>query len=344
MKYLFAPLEGITGYIFRQTYDAHFGGIDAYYTPFVTTRDGGIMRKKELRDIAPENNPGLRIVPQIMTTKADEFLQAASHMMELGYKEINLNLGCPSGTVVPKGKGAAFLREPEKLDRFLYEIYERCGADISIKTRIGFSSADEFPALMDIYEKYPVSLLIIHLRTREEMYEPGVHEDVFEYAAERLSGSPAGGSPDAAGHDDADKSAGGETVAGSVDVEKSTGNCFPLCYNGDICSAEDVDRLTEKFPQLEYIMIGRGYLSHPGFAGNDEKKADYRDLNAVYDYVKDLQERYEGVLFGETPVLFKMKELWTHLKASHPEGEKLFKKVKKTKHLSEYNSILKEFF
>lgn len=305
MKYLFAPLEGITGYIFRQVYDVHFGGIDAYYTPFVTTRDGGIMRKKELRDIAPENNPGLHIVPQIMTTKADEFLQAASHMQELGYTEVNLNLGCPSGTVVPKGKGAAFLRNPEKLDRFLYEIYDRCPLAISIKSRIGFSSADEFPRLLDIYKQYPVSLLILHLRTREEMYEPGVHEEVFDLVYDNL---------------------------------------LRLCYNGDICTEKDVKRIQDKYPTLDYVMIGRGYLSHPGFVGNDQKKADYSDLNVVYDYVKDLQSRYEEVLFGETPVLFKMKELWTHLKASHPEGDKLFKKIKKVKHLEEYNYIIKEFF
>lgn len=336
MKFLFAPLEGITGYIFRQVYDAHFGGIDAYYTPFVTTRDGGIMRKKELRDIAPENNPGLHIVPQIMTTKADEFLQAASHMQELGYTEVNLNLGCPSGTVVPKGKGAAFLREPEKLDRFLYEIYDRCPLAISIKSRIGFSSVDEFPRLLDIYNKYPVSLLILHLRTREEMYEPGVHEEVFDLAYNKNM-------PD-------DQTSDGCMTVETDDAPilkqdgKESSSRISLCYNGDICTEKDVKRIQDKYPTLDHVMIGRGYLSHPGFAGNDQKKADYTDLKVIYDYVKDLQGRYEEVLFGETPVLFKMKELWTHLKVSHPEGDKLFKKIKKVKHLDEYNSILREYF
>ena len=336
MKYLFAPLEGITGYIFRQVYDAHFGGIDAYYTPFVTTRDGGIMRKKELRDIAPENNPGLHIVPQIMTTKADEFLQAASHMQELGYTEVNLNLGCPSGTVVPKGKGAAFLREPEKLDRFLYEIYDRCPLDISIKSRIGFSSADEFPRLLDIYNKYPVSLLILHLRTREEMYEPGVHEEVFDYVYKNTA------------QDDQISDGCIPVKTCDAPASKPDGQASDirvrLCFNGDICTEKDVKRIQDKYPTLDHVMIGRGYLSHPGFAGNDQKKADYTDLKVIYDYVKDLQGRYEEVLFGETPVLFKMKELWTHLKASHPEGDKLFKKIKKVKHLDDYNSILREYF
>lgn len=350
MKYLFAPLEGITGYIFRQVYDTHFGGIDAYYTPFVTTRDGGIMRKKELRDIAPENNPGLHIVPQIMTTKADEFLQAASHMQELGYTEVNLNLGCPSGTVVPKGKGAAFLRNPEKLDRFLYEIYDRCPLAISIKSRIGFSSADEFPRLFDIYKQYPVSLLILHLRTREEMYEPGVHEEVFDHA---YNYKPDDQTSD--GCMTVNTAQNDHVSKGSMTIEtdddpilkqdgKESSSKISLCYNGDIVTTEDVSRISNKYPTLDYVMIGRGYLSHPGFAGNDQKKADYSDLNVIYDYVKDLQGRYEEVLFGETPVLFKLKELWMHLKASHPEGDKLFKKIKKVKHLEEYNSILREYY
>ena len=305
MDYYFAPLEGITGHIFRRTYDRFFGGIDAYYTPFVTTRDGGIMKKKELRDILPENNPGLHIGPQIMTTKADEFIRASRHMQELGYEEVNLNLGCPSGTVVPKGKGAGALREPEKLDRFLYEIYEGCPLTISIKTRIGFRDPEEFPALLAIFEKYPARHLILHLRTREEWYQGTVHKETFRYAWEQPG-----------------------------DVKDI------LCYNGDVNTADDVKCLQDEFPGLTAVMIGRGYLSHPGFAGNPSKKSDYTDRKTVLGFARALQEEYELVMDGETPVLFKMKELWTYLKDSFPEDEKLFKRIKKTKHLREYEAVI----
>lgn len=303
MHYYFAPLEGITGSVFRRTYDRFFGGIDAYYTPFVTTRDGGIMKKKELRDILPENNPGLNIVPQIMTTKADEFVCAASHMEQLGYTEVNLNLGCPSNTVVPKGKGSAFLREPEKLDVFLENIFNKCPIGISIKSRIGFKSAEELPRLLDIYKKYPVRLLTLHLRTREEWYQPGVHPEAFALAEEALSDTN-----------------------------------IPLCYNGDIKTKEDVEQLIKSFPGSDHVMIGRGYLAHPGFIGNESLYPD-NDRGRILEFVRGLQAEYEEVLFGETPVLFKMKELWGYMQESFPD-KKLFKAIKKTKHLRDYEVIL----
>ena len=304
MKYYFAPLEGITNHIFRRTYDKWFGGIDAYYTPFVTTRDGGIMKKKELFDIMPENNPGIRLIPQIMTTKADEFVQATTHMKELGYDEANLNPGCPSGTVVPKGKGSGFLRHPDELDEFLYNIYEKCPIDISIKSRIGFSSPDEFPRLLEIYDKYPVKLLVIHLRTREEWYKGNVHKECFAYAWDNYN----------------DKS--------------------KLCYNGDITTADDINNIEKEFSGVEHVMIGRGYMTHPGFAGNSEKKSSFEDKKTVIGFIKNLQAEYEEILYGETPVLFKLKEIWGYLFESFPEDEKLFKRIKKTKHLKEYTDII----
>ena len=302
MTVYFAPLEGITGSIFRCCYERFFGGIDAYYTPFVTTRDGGIMKKKEKRDILPENNPGLTIVPQIMTNRADEFVQASRHMAEMGYTEVNLNLGCPSGTVVPKGKGSGFLRRPDELALFLEKVYDECPIDISIKSRIGFSSPEEFPALLNIYNRFPVKQLILHLRTREEMYAGSVHEEVFAYACEHAN--------------------------------------MPLCYNGDIRTAEDVERIKSEFPDTQSVMIGRGFLSHPGFVGNEKKVADYTDTERVLAFARALEEAYAEVLSGETPLLFKMKELWAYLADSLPDGDRFFKKIKKVRHVAEYHSVL----
>ena len=147
-------------------YERNFGGIDCYYAPFVTTRDGGIMKKKEKRDILPEKNKGIKLVPQIMTNRAEDFCKAAEQMAEMGYQEVNLNLGCPSGTIVPKGKGAGFLRKPEELERFLDIIYEKCDISISIKSRIGYYDVEEFPELLELYNRYPVKRLILHLHLK----------------------------------------------------------------------------------------------------------------------------------------------------------------------------------
>ena len=299
MKYYFAPLEGITGYVFRCTYNKYFGGIDTYYTPFVTTRDGGIMKNKEKRDIQPSNNPGLNIVPQIMTKNPKEFIQAAKHMEDMGYQEVNLNLGCPSGTVVPKGKGSGLLKNPDELRFLLDGIYSECPINISIKSRIGFYSADEFPDILDIYNDYPVKRLILHLRTREEFYSGDIHSEAYEYAY---------------AHTD-----------------------IPLVYNGDLLSIEDVKSVENKYPDTEGVMIGRGYLMRPGFAGNERLLGNYTDINRVFDFAEELCLRYEEVLFGEKPVLFK---LWGHLKESIPDGDEFFKKIKKTKHLDEYKEII----
>ncbi len=300
MNIYFAPLEGITGMIFRQAYEKNFGGIDRYYAPFVTTRDGGIMKKKEKRDILPENNKGIDLVPQIMTNSVEDFRKTAGQMAEMGYREVNLNLGCPSGTIVPKRKGAGFLREPEKLERFLDGIYTDAPLAISIKSRIGFYEPEEFRRLLDIYNQFPVKELILHLRTREEFYNGPVHEEAFEYAAEHSKN--------------------------------------PLCYNGDVCFIEQIEKLKEKYPSLSSVMIGRGFLRCPGFV-TGENRAD-----KIYQFMTDLEQAYEEYMSGEVPVLFKMKEMWTYLQASFPEGEQWFRKIKKMKKLSEYKKFMREKF
>ena len=184
MRITFAPLEGITGYIYRNTYQEYYGGIDRYYSPFLVTRDRGIMKKKELRDILPENNLNIDLVPQLLTNKTENFLQAAAQLKELGYREINLNLGCPSGTVVSKGRGAGFLDQPEKLQSFLEEIFQKADYAISIKTRIGMYEPEEFHRLLAIYNEYPICELIIHPRTRQEFYKEKIHPEIFKYAYE----------------------------------------------------------------------------------------------------------------------------------------------------------------
>ena len=180
MNYYFAPLEGITGYIYRNTYEKHFGGISKYFTPFITTNQHFKIQNREKKDILPENNRGIYLVPQILTNNAEQFIDMARKIQDLGYQEINLNLGCPSRTVVTKKKGSGFLAYPEELNQFLDEIFWACqDMEISIKTRIGMENAEEFDRILQIYNKYPLKELIIHPRLQSDYYKNHPNMDVF---------------------------------------------------------------------------------------------------------------------------------------------------------------------
>ena len=167
MKFYLAPMEGLTGFVFRNAYQKHFGDIDTYFTPFINNKK---MNYKEIKDILPEHNKGMHVVPQILTNRAEDFLAIAKELGNYGYESVNLNLGCPSGTVVTKHRGAGFLAVPEELDHFLEEIFADCPLRISVKTRIGINDAGEWERILSIYEKYPMEELIIIRRTWMHFY------------------------------------------------------------------------------------------------------------------------------------------------------------------------------
>lgn len=305
MRYYFAPLEGITGYIFRNTYQEYFGGIDTYFSPFLgPNRDGG-LRSGEINDILPEHNSGVRLVPQILTNDAAAFETVADRLREYGYEEINLNLGCPSGTVVAKKKGAGFLAEAELLEHFLDDIFARCCLRISIKTRIGMNSPEEFPALLELFNRYPVSELIVHPRVQTDFYKNQPNWDAFACA---------------------------------VDGAK-----MPVCYNGDLFTTEDIRRFAAQFPTVQTIMLGRGLLSNPGLAAQAEGHAPIEKKH-LYDFHNTLLERYQEVLSGQRNVLFKMKELWVYLGSLFENHEKYAKKIRKAQTLAAYRKEVDDLF
>ena len=217
MKLYLAPMEGITTYIYRNAYAHYFGGIDKYFTPFIASKK---MNRRELNEILPEHNEAIEVVPQILTNRADEFLQITKRIAEYGYQTVNLNLGCPSGTVTARKRGAGFLSVPDELDHFLYEIYDKSPIRISIKTRIGVDSVEEWEHLLALYQKYPVAELIIHARLQREQYRFTPHKEAFSAAAAAL--------PD-----------------------------IPLCYNGDITSAKSYAQLLDAVPSTDCIMISQ---------------------------------------------------------------------------------------
>ena len=204
-RYYFAPMEGITGPIYRKTHQTYFPGADKYFMPFCSPRQDHTFTRRELSGLLPEHNEGVPAVPQLLTRNAQDFLWAAGELAAMGYQEVNLNLGCPSGTVVSKGRGAGFLADLLALERFLDVIFEKSPCEISIKTRIGVEDVEEFPDILKLLNRYPVKELIIHPRTRREFYRGIPHRDAFLYAC-RHSGNP-------------------------------------LCYNGDVTCREDLEWL-----------------------------------------------------------------------------------------------------
>ena len=247
MKIYLAPLEGITGWIFRSAVHECFGGFDKYFVPFIRPNQMGHLSAREKKDILPDHNTGMRTVPQILTNRADDFLRTAEKLKDYGYEEVNLNLGCPSKTVVTKGRGAGFLADPDSLDRFLGEIFDKCPIRISLKTRLGMEDASEFVTLMEIYNKYPMEELIIHPRAQKDFYK---------------------NTPDL------------EAFARAADSSRS-----PVCYNGDIFSVEDYERFTKRFSGIDRIMTGRGVLKDPSLARRlrGGRGADKAELRRFHD-------------------------------------------------------------
>ena len=226
IKIDFAPLEGITDSIYRKAHHAHFGGVDRYFMPFLSPTMHNTLTHKEDRELPMADSVAFQAVPQILTKVPADFLWAAQVCADRGYAEVNLNIGCPSGTVVSKGKGAGMLADTDHLDAFFNEIFSKCSIPVSIKTRIGITEVAEFPKLVEIFNQYPIQELIVHPRTRKDFYKAPIHMDAFQYAYE---------------------------------------NCnAPLSYNGDVCSLEDIFAIQSQFPRLERIMIGRGLVGDPG--------------------------------------------------------------------------------
>lgn len=314
MELYFAPLEGITGYLYRNAFRSVYTGIDKYFIPFISPNKNRPLGPKEIKDVLPEHNQGIYVVPQILTKYAKQFLQAAKELEEnYGYKEVNLNLGCPSRTVVSKGKGAGFLANPEELDLFFEEVFAHATVKVSVKTRIGVDRPEEFGRLLEIFNRYPLQELIIHPRVQKDYYGNTPNWKVFGEA-----------------------------------LQKSKN---PLCYNGDIFTPEDFGNLRAEFPEVRRVMLGRGLLQDPALAErikgdrnggrNAEESTDIERFRAFHDR---LCRDYTEVMSGEKDVLFKMKEFWSYAEKQFPGEEKILKKIKKAARLCDYEQAVRELW
>lgn len=305
MKYYFAPLEGVTGYIYRNAYEAFFGEIDKYFLPFISPTKNKGFTSRELNDILPKHNEGIKAIPQILTNNSEYFIGTVNEIAKFGYDEVNLNLGCPSGTVVTKNKGSGFLAQTKQLDEFLEDIFSKASTKISIKTRIGKDSADEFYGLIEIFNKYPLEELIIHPRIQKDFYKNKPNMEVFK---------------------------------DGLALSKNS-----VCYNGDIFNVKDYKELTENYPNLEAVMLGRGIIANPALIVEIKNNACI-DKQKIKQFHDEVYKGYQQILSGDKNVLFKMKEVWFYMIHLFAESDKYAKKIRKTDRLQEYDAIILSLF
>lgn len=302
MELYFAPLEGITTYTYRNLHAKFFGGCDRYYTPFINPSENEKISMKNLRDILPENNKIKNLCVQVLTGNAESFKKFSKKVCELGYDEVNINIGCPSGTVVHKGRGAGLLKDISLMDKFLSGVFENADLKVSVKTRSGYFSSDEADDIIEVYNKYPISLLTVHPRARDEFYN---------------------GKPDM-----------------QVFSKICRASLNPVCYNGDINTKEDFEKIDGEYKEITGVMLGRGAISNPALfrqikGGKGLSSVELEEFShlLIDDYLK--------VLKSDLFTLQKLKEIWMYIMWQFPEEKKLLKAIKKSGKLSDFTNAIK---
>lgn len=304
MIFSLAPMEGITGHVFRRVHAECFGALDRYYTPFITPpRAGSSFGGRVRREVDPAANRGLDVVPQLITKNADEFAWAARLLAEMGYAEVNLNLGCPSGTVVAKGRGAGLLRDPDGLEAFLRDVCRASPLPVSVKTRLGIQDDAEYGRILEVYLRLPLKELIVHPRVQRDRYQGVPRRELY-----------------------------GETLRRAP---------FPVAYNGDVFGCGDLDALLSAYPDTRHVMLGRGILANPALArmlaGGPAATAD--ELRRFHDRLFDA---YWEEIGGNA--VFRMKEWWSYARFSFADPLSVHRAVRKVRRVDEYADAVERVF
>ena len=295
MRYYYAPMEGLTDSIYRRLHHKYFGGIDRYYMPFISPTIHRTLTHKEDRELPMADSVDFCAIPQILTKIPEDFLWAAQVCADRGYTEVNLNVGCPSGTVVSKGKGSGMLRSPAELDAFLEAIFKDSPLPISVKTRLGLENPEDFVPLLEVFNRYPIKELTVHPRVRKDFYKEPVREEWFRYAYENSKN--------------------------------------PLCYNGNIMTRDQADAVSVQYSGVDAVMIGRALIADPGMlCGGTTAKA-------LEGFLGELTEEYIREFGSARNAMFRLKENWGFLRHRFENSDKLWKQLRKTTDIHEYNAI-----
>ena len=300
-----APMEGITGHVFRRVHAEVFGALDRYYTPFISPlpRVGNGFTRRYDRELDPASNRGLDVVPQVLTNDADRFVWAAELLSSMGYKEVNLNLGCPSGTVVAKEKGSGLLRNPTRLEAFLSDVCERSPLPVSVKTRVGIADDVEYEELLELFCRSGICELIVHPRVQKDFYSGEPRRELYGRTLEQAP--------------------------------------FPVAYNGDVFAPGDYEALVAEYPQTRHVLLGRGILANPALARQIRGGAGLtrEELERFHD---ELYRAYTDEMGGNA--VFRMKEWWAYAKCAFADPATVHKLVRKTKKVDEYRAAVDRVF
>ena len=308
MNYYAAPMEGLTDRIWRQVHQKWFGAADApmrYYAPFLSPPENRVLIPKKMAELAPEANAGTVVIPQLLARDGELAAWMIGEMRKLGYTEVNLNFGCPSGTVTAKGKGAGMLRDPARLDAFLDAVFSAVEGPVSVKTRIGVQNPEEFAALLDIYNRYPICELTIHPRVMKQLYRGQADRAAFAAALPECR--------------------------------------MPVCYNGDVTTPEELHALEAEFPQLSGIMVGRGLIADPALFRRARGGAP-ASREELRGYCDDLYHGYTEAFGAASCAVSRMKAHWFYLIHRFEGADPLEKPLRKAREGWEYETVVNQIF
>ncbi|MEI6866010.1 tRNA-dihydrouridine synthase family protein [Flavicella sp.] len=304
---LSSPLQGFTDFRFRNAFHKYFGGIDTFYAPYIRMNGKLLIKSSYKRDLALENNDTLEIIPQIMTNSEDEFMFVVKYIQELGYTELNWNLGCPYPMVTKRGMGSGLICNPEKIDRILDRVHSETDITVSMKMRMGYENPEEIQKVFPILDKYPLKNIAIHARIGKQLYKGGVDLDSFQKC---------------------------------VDNTK-----HKLYYNGDITSVAAFKKMQERFPSINHWMIGRGLIADPflpQMIKNNTNDYPKNSMEIFREFHDTIFEEYDNFLSGPTPIRMKMLGFWEYFAQSFDNPQKVFKKIKKAKSIKNYQVAVSE--
>ena len=304
---ILAPLQGFTDVTYRNVFSDHFSGVDEAVAPFISTMGQMRLKPSRIKDVDPENNKKLFVIPQILGNVAKDFIFLADHLYEMGHKKINWNLGCPHSKIANKQRGSGLLMYPDKIDAFLDTVLPRISNTLSVKLRLGRRSKDEIFKVLPVLDKYPLDEIILHPRTGIQMYEGTSDHGTFEKAF--LCSRHA------------------------------------LTYNGDIIDLNTFHTVQKKFPSIRRFMTGRGILSNP-FLAEDIKGilANKNQIERLKNFHDALFNSYQKIFSGPTHLTGRMKGFWTYLGPSFKESKKPLKNILKANSISKYQDMVEDFF